>query len=103
MSELPEELKTLAPDTHWDEKRDTFYVRARGLASSDIPGFIQRFRQVLTTDPENMGVRFLLANYLEMSKQHQEARAELERVARSGDEAWSAKARQMLETLPEPL
>ena len=96
MNELPEELKAIAPNVYWDQKRDTVYVRAQGVASSDLSGYIHRFRQVLNDSPDNVGIRFLLATYLQMSGQHQEARAELEQVAASTDTVWAAKAHEIL-------
>ncbi len=98
VNELPEELRPIASGVHWDSKRDTFYVRASGLPPSDLNGQISRFQQALEAEPDNAG---LLAGYLEHSGQGEQARAELQWVAQSGDALWADKARQLLGTKPE--
>jgi len=103
MNKLPEELKPIAPGVHWDSKRDTFYVRALGLPPSDLSGYISRFRQALEAEPDNVGLRYLLAGYLKQSGQAEQTRAELQWIAQSGDAAWADKARQTLATEPEQL
>ena len=101
MNGLPEELRAIAPGVHWDSQRDTFYVRASGLSASDLSGHVSRFRQALEAEPDNAGLRFLLAGYLKQSGQGGQARAELERVAQSGDSTWAAKAWEELGAEPE--
>lgn len=86
---MPEKIAT---DIYWDGKNSTLYLRSGGLSSSDQASFITRFRQALENDPDNAGVRFLLATYLEQSGQRQEAQIELKRVALSQDTTWSEKA-----------
>lgn len=93
---LPEEMKPVAPGVFWDSKRDTFYVRAMGVAPSDISGYIIRFQQALEADPQNTVLRFLLSQYLERDGRGEQARAELQAVAQSGEVPWADKARQAL-------
>ena len=102
MNGLPEELRPIAPGVHWDSQRDTFYMRALGLPASDLSGHVSRLRQALEAEPDNAGLRFLLAGYLKQSGQDEQARTELERVAQSGDSTWAAKARKELGAEPEP-
>jgi len=98
---LPEELKPIAPGIHWDSKRDTFYVRAMGVAPSDISGYITRFQQTLEADSQNTALRFLLSQYLERDGRSEQAQAELRVVAQSGEVPWADKARLALEAEPE--
>ncbi len=96
-----QDLVALAPDIHWDGKRNTFYLRARGLAPGDTAGMLQKYRRVLAGDPDNTGVRFLLASYLHMAGQGREARAEWEQVVRSAEPPWAAKAAEILGQMPD--
>ncbi len=65
----------------------------------DLPQRIAEHLKTLTSAPNDAGTRFMLANCLYASGQRQEAEAEWERVAQSGDVEWADMVAQARETL----
>ena len=93
-----DELKKIGENKWWDVPNRTLYVR-QSASMADLAGHITQYRQELSREPNDLGLRYMLAGCLYGDGQVGQARSEWEQVAASEDADWASLAQEALERM----